>query len=383
MLCKYTKKHSGFTFMEMFVVLLIITLAAIFAWPKLYHAVMMSRFTTLQPLVRRISDAQENFYWRNGRYSSKRDGLPLQSNQKESEEITISFSDKPDYAYVMASHEKVPNAYYVTFLQRSPNFPGNIHCEAKTDDKDAMWLCEEGMIGEKLEQASLMGEGYTSFILSGSPTAGWIATDYQGSSNVALNHGDSCASGGTGGCNSVVADDHSTCTVDGSGSGCNDSTFSNGSTCDTQTGKGAGCKNSSFTNSTCNSNTQGSCSHSDFSASSCYAYGGNNSCGDGSTFTDDSTCYGNSTASNRAGTACGNSEYKDSSCYNTSKGGYACGASIYDHSTCYGNQSGGCGGASTYKNNSICFLSSISFVDKLNEFNFSFNDLNSVVTFSN
>jgi len=30
MLCKYTKKHSGFTFMEMFVVLLIITLAAIF-----------------------------------------------------------------------------------------------------------------------------------------------------------------------------------------------------------------------------------------------------------------------------------------------------------------------------------------------------------------
>ncbi len=347
--------QKGFTLIEILVVLLIIGVVVSFAIPIYRHVMMQSRFNTLMSLAKSIADAQETYYLHNGAYAPTQDVLDV-SYTEDKEHITFAFGDDEDFSFTLASRTDVPNVYYVIYQNHSANFTSNVHCEAKNDDEDAMWLCQEGLDGTKLDHASLLGEGYTAFLLSGEAGNGYVATTYNGTPNVTLSRGDSCVAGQDGGCDGVSASLESSCVVTGAGGGCNDSTFSGGSSCETQQGTGAGCQGSTFTdNSVCDSQSASSCSQSTFSYSRCYAAGGSNSCGDGSLFTNHSTCYGTSSANDRPHTSCGNSTYIDSTCYNTATQGYVCGASSYSNSVCYGNKYGGCGGNSTYTNGSICY----------------------------
>lgn len=348
-------KSAGFTLIEALVVVLIISVITVLVYPTYKHMVAQSRFSTLMPVVRTVSNAQEAYYLRNGRYATNREALTV-NYPPDAEKMTFALGGDEDFSFILASHNQVPNAYYVMYQKLSKNFPSNIHCEAKKTDEDAVWLCEEGLAGEKLEHGSLLGEDYTTFILQGNPEDGRFIRNYTGDSNVSLTNGDSCQTNNGSGCDNVEATGSSTCTVENGGTGCNNSSFSGDSTCTSGTGSGVGCKDSNFSdNSICNSQSASSCSHSNFSSSSCYASGGANSCGDGSVFTNHSTCYGKSSAQNRPTTACGNSTYIDSTCYNTANQGYVCGSSTYSNSSCYGNYYGGCGGNSTYTNGSHCY----------------------------
>lgn len=350
-------KRSGFTLLEMLVVLIIIGTLAAFAYPQYHHVISQAKFSTLMPAVRAVINAQETYYARTGHYAHSQDILNVHFSRDPSK-IDLIIGEEAEYAYVLGSHKEVPNTYYIMYQEHSPNFPSNIYCEAKTDDSNAMWICEEGWGGELAEHASLLGDGYTAFLLSGDPAAGWMATDYQGNPNVNLLHGDTCSTGQNGNCNHVTASDSSSCSSSGSNGGCNDSTFSDNSICRTTQGSGTGCTNSTFTNnSICDSQSEASCSGSSFDASSCHASGGKHACGDGSTFENNSTCYAYVGGGDRAHNSCGNSSYTRSSCVvdSTAASGYLCSHNDYDASTCYASKAGGCGGGSLYQNGSECY----------------------------
>jgi len=358
-------KHAGFTLIEMLVVLITIALLITFAVPIYRRAVAQSRFNTLSSLTKSLATAQESYYLNNGHYATSQEELDV--NYAQDEGVTFSFGDNENFSFVLAGRANVPNAYYVMFLNNSAQFASNIHCEAKTDDEEAMWLCQEGFAGEPLEHASLLGDGYTAFLISGDSGAGYVPTDYHGDPGIILAHGDTCSTGQNGNCDGVTASDNSTCSSSGRTGGCNDSTFTGNSTCETTQGSGTGCTGSSFSNnSTCDSHSEASCSNSDFDASACHASGGKHACGNGSTFTNNSTCYAYVSGGSRQYNSCGNSQYTNSTCVvdENATGSYLCSKNDYNASFCYSSTVGGCGGASLYHDGSECFGMSSSSCDK-------------------
>ena len=63
--------------------------------------------------------------------------------------VAITLGERDDFRFVMASHKDAPNVRYAVYQHHSANFPDSIHCEAKKDDVDAIWLCGEDLTGEK------------------------------------------------------------------------------------------------------------------------------------------------------------------------------------------------------------------------------------------
>ncbi len=357
---------KGFTIIEAVVVTIIIAILIAFLVPLYQHMIMQSNFSTLMPVGRTVVSAQEAYYLNAGHYADALDGLDI-NYKDDKDKISLAFSNEEGFDFVMLRHQDVPNNAYIMYFEKSENFPGNVHCEAKTNDSNAMWLCEEGLAGTALEHGSISGTDYTTFILSGESADGHFTKTYYSTSNVTLTNGDSCISANGSGCTNVEASGESTCVVESGGSGCANSTFSDNSTCEAQSGSGASCQDSTFTgNSSCEANSAGSCAGSNFSSSTCEASGGNNACGAQSTYTNGSICYGNKPGVDRPNNSCGNSIFRDSTCTiaENATSGYICGQNQYHNSLCYSGPNGGCGGNSSYYSGSKCYGNSSDSCDK-------------------
>ncbi len=392
---KLHTSKGGFTLIELLVVMLIIGVLISLAMPWYHRAVLKSHFGTVMSSAKAIATAQELYYLQYGSYSATQEHLDV--SLPEGAELTvISLSNDADFKFVMAHHSKAPNVRYVVYQHHSPNFPDNIHCEAKADDEDAVWLCEEELAGEKVENGSLSGSGYTAYVLNGSSGSGNFTHApqiYHDDSHLVVTNGSRCEADSKGGCSDSSFTD-STC-VGNSGEGCQNSTFDNSECYGNGSGGGVSstiCGYNSYTNSVCHndgkdgyvcgrseydegsscySNEKGGCGHATFSGSS-FCYGKSTTSCDYNTFNNstcvaenggcisgtfnDSTCYAKTpgTSSSRA---CGSgSTYNRSKCYNQSSQMYGCGSSTYDDgSSCYSNSNGGCGGKSTFSGGSECY----------------------------
>ena len=332
----------GFTLIELLVVVLIIGILTAVAVPMYKRVVLKSRFTTVIPLAKAIVQGNETYYLANGEYATQLPELNVEKPAGDNSGVLVGLKTTERYDYVLATRE-VLNNNYIIYQEHSPNFPKNIHCEAKSDDTQANWLCES-MGGVKVGGSQT--KNYTTYILQGNANDGHLPTEYNGDSNipVELTEGDKC-----------VATDMHQCrynTYDGGmceakTHSCNYGTFKNHAICK---GGYASC-GPSFDNSTCITTEGWGCTDGTFKNDSKCEGNGDHSCI--GTF-NDSTCEGKNNY------ACMSSKFIDSVCIGN--GSNTCGArhagpltSSFNNSICYGNDDNSCSN-SKYTNNSKCIM---------------------------
>ena len=171
-------QRTGFTLLDMMVVVIIIGVLVLIAVPQYKHAVLKSRFSALSPIAQHLKTAQEAYYIGNDYYSEDLNTLDLDVPGTITSATTASYGDnmrakissqeeeEAEYSYVLTSKEGLNNNY-IMYQEHSKNYPGEVHCEAKNGDSYAQWLCEKGLSGQKIEKGSIT-PGYTTYIISGS-----------------------------------------------------------------------------------------------------------------------------------------------------------------------------------------------------------------------
>ncbi len=177
---RFSRSMEGFTLIELIVVVLIIGVLAAVAMPMYKHAALKSRFSTVMPMAKSVANAQEVYYLGNGDYAAVKGNLDITPVDAENTIVKLSgeyANADANYEYVAAWRTDFPNARYIMYQEHSPMFAGNIHCEAKADDAEAMWLCKEGLGGQDvLGERSLQGTGYKTYILQGGAGDGQFLT---------------------------------------------------------------------------------------------------------------------------------------------------------------------------------------------------------------
>ena len=197
-----TKHKRGFTLLEVLIVVIIIAVLATVAWPQYKHAVLKSRFSTVMPMAKAVADAQEVYYLGNNQYALGKEDLDIAPVEAENTQVSLSTGEEEDkYIYVAAQRTDIPDVRYIMYQKNSPKFASNIHCEAKADNDDALWLCEKGLHGTALTSqgaSSIQGDDYKTFLLAGANGTGdYFSKTCSGSAEK------TCSCGGpvTGSCN--------------------------------------------------------------------------------------------------------------------------------------------------------------------------------------
>ena len=248
--CKQKNKilNKGFTLIELLVVVLIIGILAAIAVTQYKKSVLKSKYSTLLPLTKALHDSQEMFDLTRGYYTDNFSDLELPDNATVNDETatvnnnTFTLGNNNRHIYIKATKLGLNNNY-VMYQSKSKYFPNEIHCEAKTDNYLANWLCKDELGGTKLDRS--LTEGYTDYVITGTGN-GFFPIDWIDVSNKTLINGDTCTATESYGCYRINCTD---CSVYASkGVAGTDSTFINGicegNAIDT-------CRTSTFRNSTC------------------------------------------------------------------------------------------------------------------------------------
>ncbi len=283
-------KEKGFTLIELMVTVLIVSLLGAIIIPQYKHAVAKSRYKAMFPLAKSIYEVQDLFYISSGSYAQKLSDLEIDVKNPISSDYIVSLRNENGSSYTLLDNKKLNNTL-VVYNKNSKIFPNYIFCEAKADNRTAIWLCEKGMNGTKVEEANIT-HGYILYAIKGKIESlndvlklphESVSYDNQSGTNeksLLLINGDTCSASNEQGCQHL--DSHAAeCSATGSNGGCAYSSYDDGSTCNTVTGK-QGCADSTFKNgSICNAGTtdqkgtNAGCQRSSFVDSACYVYQNN------------------------------------------------------------------------------------------------------------
>ncbi|MBR3631587.1 MAG: prepilin-type N-terminal cleavage/methylation domain-containing protein [Elusimicrobiaceae bacterium] len=317
--------HKAFTLVELLVVVLIIGILSAIAIPMYQGAVDKSHWSTMLPGAKAIKDAEEAIKMTNGAYTDNMANLDVTMNNTDLTFALVTPNNTADPNVIRVTNSKLANVRLASYLNDSPIFAGQLHCEAKTGDERAEKLCGKLLIGQDLTSA----EGYTAYLLDqaidkatcdhvgrafSQKNGTCYRTDQERCSALAMPYqangiyGNSTPFCGYGASSNVEVNEGGICKGYIYNS-CNNSSFKDGGVCWDMAK--AGCTNSSFANgAVCITKNESSCANNTFDNAICVTtsfYGGCDS-----TFTNGSVCYAGESTYYRYG--CAGVSYNDNAC---------------------------------------------------------------------
>ena len=139
----------AFTLVELLVVVLIIGILTAVALPMYQGAVDKSHWSTMLPGAKAIKDAEEAIRMTNGAYSDSMEDLDVTMSNGELLFSLNTPNNTADPNVIRVTNSKLNNVRLASYLDQSPMFGGQLHCEAKNGDERANRLCEKLLGGQE------------------------------------------------------------------------------------------------------------------------------------------------------------------------------------------------------------------------------------------
>ncbi len=315
------KNRHAFTLVELLVVVLIIGVLSAIAIPMYQGAVDKSHWSTMLPGAKAIKDAEEAIKMTNGAYTDEMANLDVTMNNADLTFALVTPNNTADPNVIRVTNSKLDNVRLASYLDDSPMFAGQLHCEAKTGDERANKLCNSLLLGQELNAA----EGYSRYLLDqsidkatcdevsgffGQKTSKCYRTNAERCVGLGMPYNEKTEFCGYTSGNNHEVGEGGACKALNWGDICSDSTF-NAAVCRASTG----CKRSEFNNSSvCISSktwSDSGCIGDSFDNSLCISHNSYGGCR-GSTFSNDSVCYAGNEVHYEYG--CASVTYNDTSC---------------------------------------------------------------------
>ena len=157
----WLKSKRAFTLIELLIVVLIIGILSAIAIPMYQGAVDKSHWSTMLPGAKAIKDAEEAFKMSNDGYTDTMANLDVTMENSDLTFNLITPNNTSDPNVIRVTNSKLANVRLASYLDDSPKFAGQLHCEALAGDERANRLCGKLLMGQELTSA----DGYTGYLL--------------------------------------------------------------------------------------------------------------------------------------------------------------------------------------------------------------------------
>ncbi|MBR3632239.1 MAG: pilin [Elusimicrobiaceae bacterium] len=155
------KNKRAFTLIELLIVVLIIGVLSAIAIPMYQGAVDKSHFSTLLPATKAIKNAEEAYKMANGRYTNEMSELDVSMTNGDVSYEILTPNNMSDPNVIRVTNNKLSGVRLASYLDDSPKFAGQLHCEAENGNTRAQRLCEKLLSGEELTTT----DSYTAYLL--------------------------------------------------------------------------------------------------------------------------------------------------------------------------------------------------------------------------
>jgi prepilin-type N-terminal cleavage/methylation domain-containing protein len=164
---------KGFTLIDLLIAVLIIGVLAAVALPRYQTAINKSRYAGLMPVAKAVKDTEEEVFMTKNDYTADLEELSVKvpgtinpANTATDGKITVQVvaGASAGQDYVKAVDNRNTDNVFVMYFDKSPRYPGEIHCEALTASEKAQQLCKSSGGGNTVTGTD--GD-YTTYVVEG------------------------------------------------------------------------------------------------------------------------------------------------------------------------------------------------------------------------